>query len=71
MDKKLILAQFSRKKRLAVSGYERFVKERAGQGHMKESYELKDQRLLGEDDFVEAVVWAHWAEGLLDLWEEN
>ena len=39
----------------AVKGYEHFVKETAGQGHVREFYELKDQRLLGEDDFVEDV----------------
>ena len=55
VDKKLVLAQFSRKKRLAVKGYEHFVKERGRQGHVKEFYGLKDQRLLGEDDFVEEV----------------
>lgn len=55
VDKKLVLAQFSRKKRLAVKGYEHFVKERGRQGHVKEFYGLKDQRFLGEDDFVEEV----------------
>lgn len=55
VDKELILAQFSTNKRRAAKGYEHFVKERAGEGHVKEFYELKDQRLLGEDDFVEDI----------------
>ena len=55
VDKQLILAQFSRKKKLAVTGYENFVKERAGEGHVNKFYELKDQRLLGDDDFIEEV----------------
>ena len=38
-----------------MKGYEHFVKERTGQGHVKELYQLKDQRLLGEDAFVETV----------------
>jgi REP element-mobilizing transposase RayT len=55
VDKELILAQFSKKRKIAVKGYENFVKERTGQGHVKAFYELKDQRLLGEDEFVEEV----------------
>jgi REP element-mobilizing transposase RayT len=55
VDKDLILAQFSKKRKLAMKGYEHFVKERTCQGHVKAFYELKDQRLLGEDEFVEEV----------------
>jgi len=50
-----VLAQFSRNRRSAMRGYERFVRDRIDQGHRKEFYEVKDQRFLGEDDFVEEV----------------
>jgi hypothetical protein len=46
---------FVMKRKLAKKGYEHFVKERTGQGHVKAFYELKDQRLLGEDAFVEKI----------------
>ena len=36
VERELVLTQFSKKKRLAVKGYEHFVKERAGQGHEKD-----------------------------------
>jgi len=35
--------------------YERFVKGRMGQGHREDLYDLKDQRFLGQEAFVENV----------------
>jgi len=55
VDTGFVLAQFSRNRRSAMRGYERFVRDRIDQGHRKEYYEVKDQRFLGEDDFVEEV----------------
>jgi len=50
-----LLAQFSGNKNVAMRQYERFVKGRMGQGHREDFYELKDQRFLGEENFVEDV----------------
>jgi len=55
LDGDLLWAQFSNKKTIARKGYQRFVMSRIGQGHRKDFYELKDQRFLGEKEFVEAV----------------
>jgi putative transposase len=55
VDTQRVLIQFSRKTRDAIREYDRFVKDRVGQGHVGEFYELKDQRFLGEDEFVEEV----------------
>jgi hypothetical protein len=35
--------------------YEEFVKSRMGQGHRDDLYELKDQRFLGPNEFVDDV----------------
>ena len=55
VDTGLVLAQFSRNRSSAMRGYERFVRDLIYQGHRKEFYEVKDQRFLGEDEFVEEV----------------
>jgi len=53
VEKDFLLAQFSGKKKVAAKQYECFVKARTGQGHREDFYELKDQRFLGHDTFVE------------------
>jgi len=55
VERDFILSQFSDKKKVAIKEYEHFVKARIGQGHREDFYELKDQRFLGEDTFVEHV----------------
>ena len=55
VDTGFVLAQFSRTRSSAIRGYERFVRDRVDQGHRKGFYAVKDQRFLGEDDFVEEV----------------
>ena len=40
---------------MAMKEYERFVNGRMGQGHREDFYELKDQRFLGEEEFVDTV----------------
>lgn len=40
---------------MARKQYEHFVKSRIGQGHREDFYELKDQRFLAEEEFVENV----------------
>ena len=55
VEKDFLFAQFSQNKKVAMKEYERFVKGRMGQGHREDFYELKDQRFLGEEEFVDNV----------------
>ena len=55
VDTGFVLAQFSDTRNSAVRRYRSFVSDRIDQGHRKEFYEVRDQRFLGEDDFVEQV----------------
>jgi putative transposase len=50
-----ILAHWSKRRRQAVKGYERFVAEGMSQGHMETYYEVKKQMYLGEEDFVDRI----------------
>ncbi|OGQ81773.1 MAG: hypothetical protein A3F90_13540 [Deltaproteobacteria bacterium RIFCSPLOWO2_12_FULL_60_19] len=50
-----ILAQWSKQRKQAVKGYERFVADGLSQGHMEKYYEVKKQRYLGEDEFVDRI----------------
>ncbi|GAI74955.1 unnamed protein product [marine sediment metagenome] len=55
VERDFLFAQFSQNKKVAMRQYERFVKGRMGQGHREDFYELKDQRFLGEEEFVDNV----------------
>jgi REP element-mobilizing transposase RayT len=55
VEKNLLWAQFPGKKQEAMRKYRRFVKRRIGHGHRDDFYELKDQRFLGDEAFVEKV----------------
>ena len=39
----------------AIKAYQQFIRDGLGSGHQEEYYEVKDQRYLGDDNFVEAV----------------
>ena len=39
----------------AIKAYQQFIRDGLGAGHQEEYYEVKDQRYLGDDNFVEAV----------------
>lgn len=39
----------------AVKSYQRFVRDGIGVGHHEEYYEVREQRYLGEDKFIESV----------------
>ena len=39
----------------AIKSYQGFVRDGLGAGHQEEYYEVKEQRYLGEDKFVESV----------------
>ena len=62
VDTGFVLAQFSDTRNSAVRRYRSFVSDRIDQGHRKEFYEVRDQRFLGEDDFVEQVRRGHGEE---------
>ncbi|HEV8343350.1 MAG TPA: transposase, partial [Candidatus Binatia bacterium] len=49
------LSYWSKRRSDAVRRYKEFVLDGVGQGHREEYYEVKDQRYLGEEDFIERV----------------
>ena len=55
IDSDMVLSQFSRKQSLARKQYRQFVSDGMGTGHEQRYYQVKDQRYLGEDEFVEKV----------------
>ncbi|MBW1863094.1 MAG: transposase [Deltaproteobacteria bacterium] len=55
VDRDFLLAQFSKKKATAKREYSRFVRSRISQGHREDLYELRDQRFLGTEEFVEDI----------------
>jgi putative transposase len=55
VDAGFLLTQFSNNKKRARSAYARFVGSRISQGHREDFYELRDQRFLGTEEFVEDV----------------
>jgi len=50
-----VLSQFSDKKGAARRKYDLYVRDRLAQGHRDDFYETKDQRFLGDDEYLEAV----------------
>jgi hypothetical protein len=50
-----ILSCWSKRKKQAVASYERFVLDGIGQGHQEDYYQVKEQRYLGDEEFVERV----------------
>jgi hypothetical protein len=55
IDSAMVLSQFSRKRSLARKQYRQFVADGMDRGHEQKYYRVKDQRFLGEDEFVEEV----------------
>ncbi len=55
IDSNMALSQFSRKESLARKRYRQFVIEGMGTGHEQKYYQVKEQRYLGEDEFVDKV----------------
>lgn len=50
-----VLSQFSRHRSEAVKRYRRFVLEGTAEGHREDLYAVKEQRYLGDEEFVEQV----------------
>jgi REP element-mobilizing transposase RayT len=55
VDSELVLHQFSRQKSVARKRYLQFILERIHNGHEEKYYQVKDQRYLGGEDFIERV----------------
>jgi len=55
IDAAMVLSQFSRKRSLARKQYRQFVADGMDRGHEQKYYRVKDQRYLGEDEFVEKI----------------
>ncbi len=56
VDSSFVLPQFSDNKGRAIREYVRFVKNQIPVGHREDLYQVRDQRFLGDEDFVERVV---------------
>lgn len=50
-----ILSRWSKRKKQAVAAYEQFVLDEVEQGHREDYYRVKEQRYLGDEEFVEKV----------------
>jgi len=55
LDKELVLSQFGKGRNQARRRYRRFVLDGLPLGHQKRYYEVKDQRYLGEDEFIDQI----------------
>jgi hypothetical protein len=56
VDTEWVLSLFSGNRAEAVRRYRQFVLEAIGEGHRDDLYAAKEQRYLGDDDFVESVI---------------
>jgi len=55
VDTSYLLGQFSSNSEVARNRYRRFVEDRLGQGHREDFYAVKEQRLLGDESFIELI----------------
>ena len=55
IDEGFVLGQFSENKSLARRRYRQFIWEGIPNGHQGKYYEVKDQRYLGEDSFINQI----------------
>jgi len=55
IDEEFVLDQFGKNRDLARGGYRQFVWEGISAGHEERYYQVKDQRYLGEESFVERI----------------
>ncbi len=51
----LVLGQFGENRAIARRRYQQYVLDGMGLGHEEKYYQVKDQRYLGEDEFVEKI----------------
>lgn len=55
IDEEFVLSQFGKNKNVARRKYREFVLGGIDMGHQGRYYEVKDQRFLGEDEFIERI----------------
>ena len=55
IEEDFVLGQFGERKSLARRRYRRFLLEELHSGHQEKYYEVKDQRFLGEDSFIDRI----------------
>jgi len=55
VDRDFLLVQFSKRKSSARKLYNNFVMSRINSGHRADLYQLKDQRFIGAEEFIEDV----------------
>jgi putative transposase len=55
VEEDFILSQFGKDGWHTIKNYEDFVLDGLNQGHREEFYEVRDQRILGRDEFVERI----------------
>ena len=55
IDEEFVLSQFGKDKDSARNRYEGFILDGSDLGHQGKFYKVRDQRFLGEDDFIEEI----------------
>jgi len=55
VDEEFVLGQFGNNRQIARKRYRQYLIEGLGLGHEDRFYEVKDQRFLGRDEFVERI----------------
>ncbi|MBI5166475.1 MAG: transposase [candidate division NC10 bacterium] len=53
LKKELVLAQLGEDPHKAIRAYSQFIQDGMGMGHREEFYQVKEQRFLGDDSFIE------------------
>lgn len=51
-----VLGLFGRQHKVALASFQKFINDAKTEGHKKEYYNLKDQRILGEKEFAEDII---------------
>ena len=67
IDEEFVLSQFGGNKGKARKRYREFVLGGLGLGHQEKYYEVKDQRFLGEDEFIERIESGKMDDGRVGL----
>jgi hypothetical protein len=55
LDKDLVLSRLGKSKYVARRRYGQFVSDGLSMGHQEKYYEVKDQRYLGEEEFIDQI----------------
>jgi putative transposase len=55
IEEDFVLSQFGKDRSVALRNYQKFILDSLNLGHQEKFYEVKDQRFLGQDEFIERV----------------